>query len=123
MKTGHHRIHRFAALVGRAKGSVTSKYIHTLDTALIMAAEAIAGYIEGLLDRKEFKQTTYALDRDSRKSALAQFLCKAEGKAKPDAEDERQRLSRTLCRQKRLSYLELLSDRKARTSISRRSTR
>ena len=54
-----------AALVGHAKGSVTSKYIHTLDTALIMAADTIAGYIEGLLDGKEFKQTAYALDRDS----------------------------------------------------------
>jgi site-specific recombinase XerD len=39
-----------AALVGHAKGSVTSKYIHTLDTALIMAADTISGYIEGLLD-------------------------------------------------------------------------
>jgi integrase len=32
-----------AALVGHAKGSVTSKYIHTLDTALIMAADTISG--------------------------------------------------------------------------------
>lgn len=78
-----------AALVGHAKGSVTSKYIHTLDTALIMAADTIAGYIGGLLDGKEFKQTTYALDRDSRKAALARFLCKAEGKQKPDVEEER----------------------------------
>src|SRR5216684_147015 len=30
-----------AALVGHAKGSVTSKYIHTLDTALIMAADRL----------------------------------------------------------------------------------
>jgi hypothetical protein len=36
-----------AALVGHAKGSVTSKYIHTLDTALIMAADTISGYIQG----------------------------------------------------------------------------
>ena len=63
-----------AALVGHAKGSVTSKYIHTLDTALIMAADTIAGYIQGLLDGTEFKQTAYALDRDSRKAALARFL-------------------------------------------------
>ena len=39
-----------AALVGHAKGSVTSKYIHTLDTALIMAADTISGYVQGLLD-------------------------------------------------------------------------
>lgn len=63
-----------AALVGHAKGSVTSKYIHSLDTALIMAADTIAGYVQGLLDGKEFKQTAYALDRDSRKRALERFL-------------------------------------------------
>jgi hypothetical protein len=66
-------------LIDHAKGSVTSKYIHTLDTALIMAADTIAGYIDGLLDGKEFKQTAYALDRDSRKAALARFLRKAAG--------------------------------------------
>lgn len=63
-----------AALVGHAKGSVTSKYIHTLDTALILAADTISGYIQGLLDGIEFKQTAYALDRDSRKAARARFL-------------------------------------------------
>lgn len=67
-----------AALVGHAKGSVTSNYIHTLDTALIMAADTIAGYIAGLLDGREFKQTSYALDRGSRKAALARFLEQAE---------------------------------------------
>ena len=66
-----------AALVGHAKGSVTSKYFHTLDTALIMAADTIAGYIQGLLDGIEFKQTAYALDRDSRKAAMARFLKRA----------------------------------------------
>ena len=63
-----------AALVGHSKGSVTSKYIHSLDTALIMAADTIAGYIRGLLDGVAFKQTAYALDRNSRKAALARFL-------------------------------------------------
>jgi integrase len=77
-----------AALVGHAKGSVTSKYIHTLDTALIMAADTISGYIQGLLDGLDFKQTAYALDRDSRKAALARFLCKALGKPFADAEQE-----------------------------------
>jgi integrase len=81
-----------AALVGQAKGSVTSKYIHTLDTALIMAADTIAGYIEGLLYGKEFKQTAYALDRDSRKAALARFLLKAAG------EDEANPRERPPCR-------------------------
>ena len=66
-----------AALVRHAKGSVTSKYIHTLDTALIMAADTISGYIQGLLEGIEFKQTAHALDRDSRKAALARFLKRA----------------------------------------------
>jgi integrase len=79
-----------AALVGHAKGSVTSKYIHTLDTALIMAADTISGYIQGLLDGIEFKQTTYALDRDSRKAALARFLKRASnGDHEGDEEDHR----------------------------------
>ncbi len=68
-----------AALVGHSKGSVTSKYIHTLDTALIMAADTISGYIQGLLDGIEFKQTAYALDRTSRKAALSRFLKNAIG--------------------------------------------
>lgn len=76
-----------AALVGHTKGSVTSKYIHTIDTALIMAADSISSYIQGLLDGVEFKQTAYALDRDSRKAALARFLRKAAGKM-PNIEDE-----------------------------------
>lgn len=78
-----------AALVGHAKGSVTSKYIHALDTALIMAADTIAGYIQGLLDGIEFKQTAYALDRDSRKAQLARFLRKAVGEQ--IAENEREK--------------------------------
>ena len=60
-----------AALVGHSRGTVTSRYIHTVDTALIMAADSIAGYIQGLLDGVAFTHTAYALDRDSRKSALA----------------------------------------------------
>ncbi|MCW5725595.1 MAG: hypothetical protein KIS81_11665 [Maricaulaceae bacterium] len=67
------------------KGSVTSKYIHSLDTALVMAADTIAGYIQGLLDGKAFKQTAYALDRDSRKAALARYLEKRLKRAKLNA--------------------------------------
>ena len=76
-----------AALVGHAKGSVTSKYIHTLDTALIMAADTISGYIQGLLDGVNFKQTEYALDRNSRKAALARFLTAAIGERLTGSED------------------------------------
>uniref|UniRef100_UPI0030ED5F5C tyrosine-type recombinase/integrase n=1 Tax=Pseudomonas sp. JAI120 TaxID=2723063 RepID=UPI0030ED5F5C len=75
-----------AALVGHSKGSVTSKYIHTLDTALIMAADTISGYIQGLLEGIEFKQTAYALDRDSRRAALDLFLTKAVGEPGNEAE-------------------------------------
>ena len=53
-----------------------------------MAADTIAGYIEGLLDGKEFKQTAYALDRASRKAALERFLLKAAG---DDAQHEKER--------------------------------
>lgn len=77
-----------AALVGHAKGSVTSKYIHTLDTALIMAADTISGYIQGLLDGIEFKQTAYALDRTSRRVALDQFLRSASGEQDNQAKSE-----------------------------------
>jgi hypothetical protein len=38
-----------------------------------MAADTISGYIQGLLDGIEFKQTAYALGRDPRKAALARF--------------------------------------------------
>ena len=78
-----------AALVGHSKGSVTSKYIHTLDTALIMAADTISGYINGLLEGIEFKQTAYALDRDSRRAALDLFLTKAVGEPPNEAEEPR----------------------------------
>ena len=70
-----------AALIGHAKGSITGRYIHTLDTALIMAADNISGYIEGLLNGAQFKQNSYALDRASRKASLTRFLIKAAGDA------------------------------------------
>lgn len=78
-----------AALVGHSKGSVTSKYIHSLDTALIMAADTISGYIQGLLEGIEFKQTAYALDRGSRKAALVRFLEKAAGDEVLEDQDQR----------------------------------
>jgi hypothetical protein len=78
-----------AASAIHAKGSATSKYIHTPHAALIMVADTIAGYIQGPLDEKEFKQTAYALDRDSRKAARARFLWKAAGEERLGAKDER----------------------------------
>jgi len=52
-------------------------------------ADTISGYIQGLLDGIEFKQTAYALDRDSRKDALTRFLKRASAGAPEDAEEER----------------------------------
>lgn len=43
-----------AALLGHSRGTVTSHYIHTIDTALVMAADTIAGYINGLLSNTKF---------------------------------------------------------------------
>jgi hypothetical protein len=39
-----------------------------------MAADAISGYVKGMLDGVEFKPTSYALDRGARKATLTQFL-------------------------------------------------
>lgn len=75
-----------AALVGHAKGSVTGNYIHTLDTALIMAADTISGYIDGLLNGTEFKLTAHALDRKSRQIALTRFLENAVGQTQSGAQ-------------------------------------
>ncbi len=53
-----------------------------------MAADTISGYIQGLLDGIEFKQTAYALDRDSRKAAQARFLKRAAGSDPDEAEEQ-----------------------------------
>ena len=63
-----------AALLGHSKGTMTSKYIHTMDSALIMAADTVSSYIEALLNGVEFKQTIYAFDRTSRRRAALRFL-------------------------------------------------
>ncbi len=63
-----------AALLGHAPNSITSRYVHTLDAALVMAADTVSGYIQALLEGAELSHTHYALDRGSRKAALARFL-------------------------------------------------
>lgn len=50
---------------------------HTLDAALVMAADTVSGYIQALLDGAELSHTHHALDRRSRKAALARFLTSA----------------------------------------------
>lgn len=43
-------------------------------TTLIMAADAVAGYVKALLEGAEFRRNTYTLDRQSRQSAIEQML-------------------------------------------------
>lgn len=63
-----------AALLGHSKGTMTSKYIHTMDTTLIMAADTISSYIDALLSGVEFKRTINAFDRSSRRKTALRFL-------------------------------------------------
>jgi len=65
-----------ATLLGHSTHSITSKYIHSLDSVLVMAADTVAGYIQGLLDGAQFERTAYALDRSARREALTRFLAK-----------------------------------------------
>lgn len=69
-------------MAGCGKGTVTSKYIHVLDAALIMAADTLSGYIAASLDGTVFKQRAYALDRSSRKAALVDFIARQEAPRK-----------------------------------------
>jgi integrase len=62
------------ALMGHSRGTVTGRYIHTVDSLLVMAADTVAGYIQGLLDGKRFRRTSYALDRASRQAALTRLF-------------------------------------------------
>jgi integrase len=68
-----------AALLGHAQGTITSRYIHSVDTALVMAADTAAGYIQGLLDGVEFKRSSYAMDHVSRQAALDRNLPRSLG--------------------------------------------
>ena len=63
-----------AALIGHAKGSVTSKYVHTLDATLVMTADTVSVYIMALLQGIEFKRNNYAMDRRSRQNSIDDLL-------------------------------------------------
>jgi integrase len=67
-----------AALIGHSRGTTTSKYIHSVDTSLIMAADTVAGYIDGLLRNVEMKRKVYSLDRAARQAAIAKLYVEAE---------------------------------------------
>jgi integrase len=73
-----------AALMGHSKGTVTSRYIHTIDSALVMAADTVTGYISGLLDGVLFKRTSYPLDRAAREATLARLFSQVEAKTSAD---------------------------------------
>ena len=79
-----------AALLGHSRGTITSRYIHTVDTALIMAADTVAGYIQGLLDGVEFKRHSYAFDRASRQAALGRLFNQPK---KEQANEEKQSIA------------------------------
>jgi len=66
-----------AALVGHSRGTITSRYIHTVDTALVMAGDTVASYIQALLDGVKFERANYALDHSARKDAMRKFLATA----------------------------------------------
>jgi integrase len=72
-----------AALLGHAQGTVTSRYIHAVDTALIMAADTVSGYIDALLAGLQFKRSSYALDRASRQAAMHRLFAEAMRPAEP----------------------------------------
>lgn len=78
-----------AALLGHANGSVTGRYVHTLDAPLVLAADTVSGYIQALLDGAELCHTHYALDRSSRKAALVRFLTPRSETQTPPEEPER----------------------------------
>jgi integrase len=75
------------ALVGHSRDSVTGRYIHTVDTLLVMAADTVAGFIKGLLEGKRFRQTSYALDRASREATLARLFEQSIAPADGDADE------------------------------------
>lgn len=73
-----------AALIGHSTSSITSKYIHSLDSVLIMAADTVSGYIQGLLAGVEFKRTAYSLDRTARREALSRFIAQSGARGQGD---------------------------------------
>jgi hypothetical protein len=48
-----------------------------------MAADTVAGYIQGLLDGVTFKRNAYSLDRSSREAALARLFDEAKDDQQP----------------------------------------
>ena len=70
-----------------SKGTVTSRYIHAVETALVMAADTVAGFINGLLDGAQFKRTSYALDRAPREATLARLFTEIDAEPTDKAQE------------------------------------
>ncbi|WP_366140235.1 tyrosine-type recombinase/integrase [uncultured Roseobacter sp.] len=66
-----------AALIGHAEGSVTSKYVHTLDLTLFIAADAVSSCVTALLEGVEFRRNTQTLDRQTQRGAIDDILIEA----------------------------------------------
>lgn len=66
-----------AALMGHSRGTITGRYIHTVDSLLVMAADTVAGHIQGMLDGKKFKRMAYALERTAREVALVELFAQS----------------------------------------------
>ncbi len=52
-----------------------------------MAADTLAGYINGLLNGVRFKRTSYALDRASREATLARLFTEIQLKPTEDLQE------------------------------------
>jgi hypothetical protein len=52
-----------------------------------MAADTVAGYINGLLNGAEFRRTSYALDRAAREATLARLFSQVDAKTNTDAQE------------------------------------
>ena len=62
------------ALMGHSRGTQTGRYIHTVNSLLVTAANTWPATFWVCLTAEEFRQTTYALDRASREAALARLF-------------------------------------------------
>ena len=72
-----------AALLGHSHKTITARYIHSADTALVMAADTVSGLIDALLRDAKVARTHYALDRCSRRAAMDRWLAPANNSAAP----------------------------------------
>ena len=85
-----------AAVVEHAHGTIASRYIHSIDTNLVSAADTKAGLIQGLFDGKEYKRAIHSLDRVARKRAITGFFDHAQGSGPERASGDARPDARTL---------------------------